>query len=91
MLAPKPGIGWTVKQTGATIVPIRLEGTDKALPNKANERLPRFLRFERYIIRIWQPTTIKIGRPLRFAAGTNGEDVLQKFIKSQIDLYQEKR
>lgn len=88
---PKPGIGWTVNQTGATIVPIRLEGTDKTLPNKANERLPRFLRFERYILRIWHPITIRIGNPLRFAAGSNGEDILQKFIKSQIDLYQEER
>ena len=86
---PKPGIGWTVKQTGATIVPIRLEGTDKVLPNKANERLLPFLRFERYILRLWHPIIIKIGEPLRFPVGTKGEVVLEKYIQAQIELYQE--
>ncbi|MAF85972.1 MAG: hypothetical protein CL875_05820 [Dehalococcoidales bacterium] len=88
---PKPGIGWTVKQTGATIVPIRLEGADKALPNKANGRLPPFLRFERYIIRIWHPTIIRIGQPLRFPVGIKEEVVLEKYIQAQIELYQEGR
>ena len=88
---PKPGIGWMVKQTGATIVPIRLEGTDKVLPNIPNRRLPPFLRFERYILRIWHPTTIKIGKPLRFPVGTNEEVVLQKYIQAEIELYQEGR
>jgi 1-acyl-sn-glycerol-3-phosphate acyltransferase len=86
---PKPGLGWIVKQTGATIVPIRLEGTDKVLPNNDNEKLPRLLRFERYILRIWHPTTIKIGKPLRFHAGTKEELVLQKYIQAQTELYQE--
>ena len=86
---PKPGMGLMVKQTGATIVPIRLEGTDKALPNEANERLPRFLRFERYIVRIWKPTTIRIGEPLRFPVGTEEEVILEKYIQAQIRLYQE--
>ncbi|GAH60718.1 unnamed protein product, partial [marine sediment metagenome] len=88
---PKTGMGWMVKRTGATIVPIRLEGTDKALPNEANEILPRFLRFERYILRIWHPTIIRIGEPLRFPVGTKEEVVLEKFIQAQIELYQEGR
>jgi len=86
---PKPGIGWTVEQTGATIVPIRIEGTDKVLPNKANERLLSFLRFERYILRIWHPTIIKIGEPLRFPVGTKWEEVLEKYIQAQLKLYHE--
>ena len=86
---PKRGIGWVVKQTGATIVPIRLEGTDKVLPNKANERLLPFLRFERYILRIWHPTIVKIGKPLRFPKGTKEEVVLAKYIHAQIELYHE--
>ena len=88
---PKPGIGWTVKQTGATIVPIRLEGTDKVLPNKANDRLHPFLRFERYIVRVWHPIIIRIGQPLRFSVGTKEEVVLEKYIQAQIELYQEGR
>ena len=88
---PKPGIGWTVKQTGATIVPIRLEGTDKVLPNKANGRLHPFLRFERYIVRVWHPIIIRIGQPLRFSVGTKEEVVLEKYIQAQIELYQEGR
>ncbi len=88
---PRPGMGWMVKQTGATIVPVRIDGADKALPNKANEKLPPFLRFERYILRFWQPTTIRIGEPLRFPMGTNEEVVLDKYIHAQIELYQEGR
>jgi 1-acyl-sn-glycerol-3-phosphate acyltransferase len=86
---PKRGIGWAVKQTGATIVPIRLEGTDKVLPNKANENLPRFLRFERYILRIWTPIIIRIGEPLKFSVGTEEEVILEKYIEAQIELFQD--
>lgn len=88
---PKPGMGLMVKQTGAAIVPIRLEGTDKVLPNKVNKNLPRFLRFERYIVRIWKPITIRIGEPLRFPAGTDEEVILKEYIQAQIKLYREGR
>ena len=86
---PKPGIGWLVKQTGATIVPIRIDGTDKVLPNKPNEKLPRFLRFERYLLRIWRPVSIRIGEPLRFPAGTDEDTVLEAYIQAQMNLYLE--
>ena len=86
---PKPGIGWLVKQTGATIVPIRIDGTDKVLPNKPNEKLPRFLRFERYFLRIWRPVCIRIGEPLRFPAGTDEDTVLEAYIQAQMNLYSE--
>ena len=86
---PKLGMGWVVKQTGATIVPIRIEGTDKVLPNKANERLPRLLKPERYILRIWHPTIIKIGEPIRFTVGTTEELVLERYVQAQIELYHE--
>jgi 1-acyl-sn-glycerol-3-phosphate acyltransferase len=88
---PKPGIGWTVKRSGATIVPIRLEGTDRVLPNKANGRIPDFLRFERYLPRLWHTTTIKIGEPLRFSVGIEEDIVLEKYIQAQIELYREGR
>ncbi|MFW6102491.1 MAG: lysophospholipid acyltransferase family protein [Chloroflexota bacterium] len=86
---PRPGIGWIVKQTGATIVPIRIDGTDKVLPNKPNEKLPRLLRFERYFLRIWHPTCIRIGEPLRFPAGTDEDTIVEGYIQAQLNLYSE--
>ncbi|MGQ9546923.1 MAG: lysophospholipid acyltransferase family protein [Dehalococcoidia bacterium] len=86
---PRPGIAWLVKQTGATIVPIRIDGTDKVLPNKPNERLPRFLRFERYLPRIWRPICVRIGEALRFPAGTDEDTILESYIQAQLNLYSE--
>jgi 1-acyl-sn-glycerol-3-phosphate acyltransferase len=86
---PKPGLGLVVKRTGATIVPIRLEGTDKVLPNKTNERLPAFLRFERYILRLWLPIIVRVGKPLKFPVGTKVEVILEKYIEAQVELFQE--
>jgi len=86
---PRPGIGWIVNQTGATIVPIRIDGTDKVLPNKPNEKLPRLLRFERYFLRIWHPVCIRIGEPLRFPAGTDENTILEAYIQAQLNLYLE--
>jgi 1-acyl-sn-glycerol-3-phosphate acyltransferase len=84
---PRPGIGWIVKQTGATVVPIRLEGTDKVLPNKNNEKLPPFLRFERYFLRFWHPITVTIGEPLRFPTGIDEDTVLEHFIQAQLEMH----
>ncbi len=86
---PRPGIGWIGKLTGATVVPIRIDGTDKVLPNKPNEKLPRFLRFERYLPRIWRPICIRIGEPLRFPAGTDEDTILEGYIQAQLNLYLE--
>jgi 1-acyl-sn-glycerol-3-phosphate acyltransferase len=86
---PRAGIGWIVKQTGATIVPIRIDGTDKVLPNKPNEKLPSFLRFECHFPRIWRPICIRIGEPLRFPAGTDEDTILEGYIQAQINLYLE--
>jgi 1-acyl-sn-glycerol-3-phosphate acyltransferase len=86
---PRAGIGWIVNQTGAAIVPIRIDGTDKVLPNKPNEKLPRFLRFERYLPRIWRPICIRIGEPLRFPAGTDEDTILEGYIQAQLNLYLE--
>jgi 1-acyl-sn-glycerol-3-phosphate acyltransferase len=86
---PRAGIGWIVNQTGAAIVPIRIDGTDKVLPNKPNEKLPRFLRFERYLLRIWRPISIRIGEPLRFPAGTDEDTILEGYIQAQLNLYLE--
>jgi 1-acyl-sn-glycerol-3-phosphate acyltransferase len=86
---PRAGIGLIVNQTGATIVPIRIDGTDKVLPNKPNKKLPPFLRFERYLPRIWRPICIRIGEPLRFPAGTDEDTILEGYIQAQLNLYSE--
>jgi len=86
---PRVGIGWIVKQTVATIAPTRIDGTDKVFPNKSNEKLPRFLRFERYFLRIWHPVCIRIGEPLRFPAGTDEDTILEGYIQAQRNLYSE--
>lgn len=88
---PKTGIGQMVKSTGAPIVPIRLEGTDKVLPNKYNERLPSFLKWTRYLLRVWHPIIIKIGKPIRLPKGTDEEVVLQEYINAQIVLFHKRR
>jgi len=88
---PKPGIGQMVKSTGAPIVPIRLEGTEKVLPNQYNERLPVFLRWTRYFPRVWRRTIVKIGKPIRLPKGTDERVVLQEYIKAQIVLFHEGR
>lgn len=88
---PKPGIGQMVKSTGAPIVPIRLEGTDKVLPNQYNERLPSFLKWTRYLLRVWHPVIIKIGKPIRLPKGTDEKVVLQEYINAQIVLFYEGR
>ncbi len=87
MRQPRPGIGWIVKQTGATVVPIRIEGADKTLPNEPNRKLPPFLRFERYFIRPWHPITIKVGEPLRFPKGVDEDEVAKRFVEAQISLH----
>lgn len=86
---PKAGIGWIVKQTGATIVPIRIDGTDRVLPNQPNEKLPAFLRFERYFLRVWHPVEIRIGEPLRFEPGTPEEIVVERFVRAQVELFEQ--
>lgn len=89
MRQPRPGIGWIVKRTGATVVPIRIEGADKTLPNEPNRKLPPFLRFERYFLRFWHPITIKVGEPLRFERGVDEDEVSKRFVEAQISLHLE--
>jgi len=63
----KPGVGWLVIKTRATILPVWVEGTDKMLPNRAG-RLFSHPRFSEKAI-------IKIGNPVRFK--TNGNRVVK--------------
>jgi len=54
----KSGIGWLVMKTGAEVLPVWVEGTDKVLPN-VQDRLFTWPKLGGRI-------TIKIGQPLRF-------------------------
>jgi 1-acyl-sn-glycerol-3-phosphate acyltransferase len=60
----KNGVGWLALKTGATVLPVWVEGTDKVLPNSPDRR--KLFCFPRFGGRI----TIKIGNPLRFQKGS---------------------
>ena len=51
---PQPGIALIAVKSGVPIIPVRIEGSDKALP-------PHSMRFYRY------PVKITIGKPLQFS------------------------
>ena len=52
------GFAWLAKKTGATVLPVWVEGTDRVLPN-TNRITYRHLKF-------WKRVVIKLGRPLHF-------------------------
>jgi len=58
----KNGVGWLVLKTGAEILPVWVEGTEKVLPNSPDRK--KLFCFPRFGGRI----TIKIGQTLRFCA-----------------------
>lgn len=55
----KGGFARIAVETGATVLPVWVEGTDQVLPNGAKVSYFRFLRF-------WKRVVIKIGQPLHF-------------------------
>ena len=59
---PKDGAAWLALKTGARILPVWVEGTDKVLPNN---RLP--------LPRLWHRIVIKIGSPFSVNNGTRKE------------------
>ena len=62
----RDGAGWLALKTGARVLPIWVEGTDKALPNN---RLP--------FPRLWHRVTIKIGTPFHVKGNTRAEATSQ--------------
>lgn len=54
------GLGWIAIRTGATIVPVWIEGSDKFLPNRQDRYLPDPPNFkEQVVIRIGDPMTFR--------------------------------
>ena len=58
----RDGAGWLALKTGARVLPIWVEGTDKVLPNNS---LP--------FPRLWDRVTIKIGAPFNVKGSTRAE------------------
>ena len=58
----RDGAGWLALKTGARVLPIWVEGTDKVLPNN-NFPFPR----------LWHRVTIKIGTPFHVTGNTRTE------------------
>ena len=62
----RDGAGWLALKTGARILPIWVEGTDRVLPNN---KFP--------IPRLWHKITIKIGSPFKVQGDTRREAILE--------------
>ncbi len=79
----KDGIGWLVLKTGALVVPVWVEGTDKALPNSPD----KLFSFPR----LWKKIIIKIGEPLRFqgSSANRREQVTQIIANNLLKLADE--
>ena len=54
----KDGLGWLVLKTGALVLPVWVEGTEKVLPNRPDKLFS--------CPNLREKITIKIGEPLRF-------------------------
>ena len=63
------GIGLLVRKTGATIIPIGIDGSDKVVPNSRKRLFTRFIP--------WKRITIVVGEPIRFTPDTPREQVTQ--------------
>ncbi len=77
----KEGAGLLVAKTGATVLSIWVEGTDKVLPNSPEKLYHCFPRF-------WEKVTIKIGEPLKFET-TNQEEITQRIVTTILRLSEE--
>ncbi len=77
----KEGAGLLVMKTGAAVLPIWVEGTDKVLPNSRDKLYHCFPR-------LWKKVTIKIGEPLKFEK-TNQEEITQKLVTTLLRLADE--
>ena len=70
----KDGAGWLALKTGAKILPIWVEGTDKVLPNN---------KF--FFPRLWHSMTIKIGNPF-LIRGNNRQEATLEIAKALLEL-----
>jgi 1-acyl-sn-glycerol-3-phosphate acyltransferase len=74
----KNGAAWLAINTGARVLPIWIEGTDKVLPNN---RFP--------LPRLWHPITIKIGQPF-LVSGDGREEATSQIALALLALADEK-
>lgn len=75
----KEGAAWLALNTGARIIPIWVDGTDRVLPNN---------KF--HIPRLWQKVTIKIGSPFKVQGDTRRKAILE-ITQALLELADEKR
>ena len=82
----KDGIGWLIIKTGASVLPVWIEGSDEFLPNSRKKLFTGF-RFNKKI-------TIRIGEPLTFQrfhdqSGSRREQVTQTIVAALLKLSDE--
>jgi len=83
----KRGLGWIAIRTGAMVVPVWIEGSDRFLPNRQDRYLPDRPNFKEQVV-------IKIGNPMRFrkdkkASVDRRERVTQRIINALLELADE--
>lgn len=67
----KPGFAWLAAQTGATVVPAWIEGTDNVLPNRRKVSYFYFFKF-------WKKIVIKLGKPFYVDRDAKTEMVIKQ-------------
>jgi 1-acyl-sn-glycerol-3-phosphate acyltransferase len=75
----KPGCAWLAKETGALVLPLWVQGTDRVLPNSPKVSYFRVFRF-------WQRVVIKLGRPRRFEKSARLEAITETLEKAVLAL-----
>ena len=71
------GIGWIVAKTGATVLPVWVDGADNVLPNSPDKLYHTFPR-------IWRRTIIKIGEPIEFVPSEHPSSEERRYIEEKI-------
>jgi len=75
------GIGLLVRKTGATVIPVGIDGSDRVVPNSEKKLLTRFI--------FWKRIVISVGKPMKFSTDTPREQVTQEIASAILALVDE--
>lgn len=67
----KPGFAWLAAETGATVLPVWVEGTDNVLPNRGKVSYFYFFKF-------WKKIVIKLGKPFHVDKDAKTEIIIKQ-------------
>lgn len=75
------GIGLLVRKTGATVIPIGIDGSDRVVPNSKKKLFTRFV--------FWKRIIISVGEPMQFNVESPRERVTQEIASAILKLIDE--